>query len=64
MARRTLLQGSDDRGARMCGGLPLLRDFGGRMSRIKAIADGVEPLREWFNDKSAYARIVAIQSPT
>jgi hypothetical protein len=32
------------------------------MIRIRNLADGLEPLREWFNDKSAYARIVAVQS--
>jgi hypothetical protein len=34
------------------------------MSRIRSLAGGLAPLREWFNDKSAYARLVAIQSPT
>jgi hypothetical protein len=32
--------------------------------RVRSLADGLEPLRVWFNDKSAYPRIVAIQSPT
>jgi hypothetical protein len=34
------------------------------MIRVKSLAGGLEPVRQWFNDKSAYARIVAIQSPT
>ena len=34
------------------------------MIRTRNLAGGLESLREWFNDKSAYARIVAIQSPT
>ena len=34
------------------------------MTHIRNLAGTIEPLREWFNDKSAYARIVAIQSPT
>jgi hypothetical protein len=34
------------------------------MIRLRNLGGGIEPLREWFNDKSAYARIVAIQSPT
>jgi hypothetical protein len=34
------------------------------MIRVKKLVGGLEPVREWFNDKSAYARILAIQSPT
>ena len=34
------------------------------MIRITSLGSGLKPLREWFNDKSAFARIVAIQSPT
>jgi hypothetical protein len=34
------------------------------MIRITSLGNGLAPLREWFNDKSAFARIVAIQSPT
>jgi hypothetical protein len=34
------------------------------MTQVRSLADGIEPLREWFNDQSACARIVAIQSPT
>jgi hypothetical protein len=34
------------------------------MTRAASLANGLEPLRTWFNDKSAFARIVAIQSPT
>jgi hypothetical protein len=34
------------------------------MSKVRNLAGGLEPLRQWFNDKSAYARIVAIQSAT
>ena len=34
------------------------------MMRTRNLADGLEPLREWFNEKFAYARIVAIQSST
>jgi hypothetical protein len=44
--------------------MPKLRSRGGRMTRIVNLADGFEPVRQWFNDKAAYARIVAIQSPT
>jgi hypothetical protein len=34
------------------------------MSRIQSLSSEIGPLRDWFNDKSAFARIVAIQSPT
>jgi hypothetical protein len=34
------------------------------MIRVTSLADGLEPLRQWFNDKSAFARLIAIQSPT
>ena len=34
------------------------------MTRVRTIAGGLELLRRWFNDKSAYPRILAIQSPT
>jgi hypothetical protein len=34
------------------------------MIRVRSLADGLEPLRQWFNDKSAFARLIAIQSPT
>jgi hypothetical protein len=48
----------------VCCDLQVVRDQGGRMTRLRNLAGGLDPLREWFNDKSAYARIVAIQSPT
>jgi hypothetical protein len=34
------------------------------MTRLSRRADGLEPLRRWFNGASAFARIIAIQSPT
>ncbi len=34
------------------------------MIPVRSLAGGVEPLRQWFNDKSGFARLVAIQSPT
>lgn len=34
------------------------------MIMVKSLAGGLEPLRQWFNDKSGFARLVAIQSPT
>jgi hypothetical protein len=34
------------------------------MIRVKDLSGGLEPVRQWFNDKSSFARIVAIQSPT
>jgi hypothetical protein len=34
------------------------------MSRVRSLSSDLASLREWFNDKSAYARLVAIQSPT
>lgn len=34
------------------------------MNRIHGLSNDNGPLREWFNDKSAFARIVAIQSAT
>jgi len=40
-----------------------MRERGG-VIQIRSLADGIEPLREWFNDQSGYARLVAIQSPT
>jgi hypothetical protein len=33
------------------------------MTRIQNLATA-EPLREWFNDTSAFVRVIAIQSPT
>jgi hypothetical protein len=46
------------------GRVPSLFNQGGSMIHMTDLAAGIEPLRLWFNDKSAYARIVAIQSPT
>lgn len=34
------------------------------MTHITRLDGGLEPLRKWFNDKSAFARLIAIQSPT
>jgi hypothetical protein len=34
------------------------------LTRVTSLDGGLEPLREWFNDKSAFARLIAIQSPT
>jgi hypothetical protein len=34
------------------------------MTRVTRLTAGLEPLRTWFNDKSAFVRVVAIQSPT
>lgn len=34
------------------------------MMRVRTLAGGLELVRQWFNDKSAYPRILAIQSPT
>jgi hypothetical protein len=34
------------------------------MTPVHTLAGGLDPLRRWFNDKSAFVRIVAIQSPT
>jgi hypothetical protein len=31
---------------------------------VTSLAGGLEPLREWFNDAHAFARLLAIQSPT
>jgi hypothetical protein len=31
---------------------------------ITSLAGGLESLRLWFDDKSAFARLIAIQSPT
>ena len=44
--------------------MPELLNGAGRMTRIVTLAGVFEPVRQWFNDKSAYARIVAIQSAT
>jgi hypothetical protein len=44
--------------------LPGLWQKGRRMTPIVTLSDGLDPLRQWFNDKSAFARIIAIQSPT
>jgi hypothetical protein len=64
MAERELLQRSNARRPRMRGPVPGLWNTGGRMIRTRILAGGLEALREWFNDKSAFARIIAIQSPT
>jgi hypothetical protein len=45
-------------------GLQELRDQERRVIYLRNLASGLEPLRQWFNDKSAYARLVAIQSST
>ena len=34
------------------------------MMRVRTLSGDLELLRQWFNDKSAYLRILAIQSPT
>ena len=34
------------------------------MTPVRTLAGGLEPLRTWFNDRSAFVHIVAIQSPT
>ena len=34
------------------------------MIPLEILAGGLGPLRNWFNDKVAHARLVAIQSPT
>jgi hypothetical protein len=34
------------------------------MTPVRTLSDGLAPLRVWFNDKSAFARVIAIQSPT
>jgi hypothetical protein len=34
------------------------------VTHVNDLTDGLDSVRQWFNDKSAYARIVAIQSPT
>jgi hypothetical protein len=59
-----VLQGRDGRRPRLREGVPRLRDHGGRMTRVSSLAEGLEPVRRWFNDKSAFVRVVAIQSPT
>jgi hypothetical protein len=64
MAQRGLLSGSHDCCPRVRHRMQELRKRGGRMTRIVNLAVGFEPVRQWFNDKSAYSRIVAIQSPT
>jgi hypothetical protein len=48
----------------MRGCLPCLRYEGRCMIRIMSLGSSLEPLREWFNDKSAFVRVLAIQSPT
>ncbi len=64
MAKLDLLQGGDDRRPRLRRGVPRVRDQEGSMIPVRSLAGGVEPLRQWFNDKSGFARLVAIQSPT
>jgi hypothetical protein len=59
-----LLQGSDERRARMCSRMPGMQYQGGRMTYVRTLAAGIDGVRDWFNDKSAYARLVAIQSST
>jgi hypothetical protein len=44
--------------------LPDVRDEGSCMIRVRNLAGGLDPLNEWFNDKSAFARLIAIQSST
>jgi hypothetical protein len=34
------------------------------MHTVITLAQGLEPLREWFNREVARVRVVAIQSPT
>jgi hypothetical protein len=34
------------------------------MIRVRNVAGDLESVRQWFNDKSAFPRLVAIQSAT
>jgi hypothetical protein len=34
------------------------------MLRIASLADGLGPVRQWFNEQSAFPRVLAIQSAT
>lgn len=59
-----MLQGGNGRRPSLRKGVPCLRDGSCCMTLVASLAGGLEPLRRWFNDKSAFVRVVAIQSPT
>jgi hypothetical protein len=64
MANKGLLQGGDACGSPVCQRVSARLHRGSRMTGVRSLAGGLEPLREWFNDTSAFVRLVAIQSPT
>ena len=55
---------SSTRGAIVAGQLPYRLDEVDGMTQVRSLADGLEPLREWFNKNSSHIRLIAIQSPT
>jgi hypothetical protein len=64
VAEQGLLPGGDECRASLRRCLPRECSEGGCMMRVVTLAGDLELLRQWFNDKSAYLRILAIQSPT
>ena len=34
------------------------------MARVASLSDGLDPIRQWFNDKAGFPRVLAIQSAT
>jgi hypothetical protein len=59
VAEQGLLPGGNECRARLRRCLPCMRSKGGRMIRVRTLAGGLELLRQWFNDKSAYPRMMA-----
>jgi hypothetical protein len=64
MAKEGVLQSGDAGGSRVRQRMSARLDRGSRVSDVRSLAGGLEPLRRWFNDTSAFVRLVAIQSPT
>lgn len=64
MAQSGMLQGRNDGCPSLRGRLPCLWEQSRRMIPVRSFVDGIESLRQWFNDESARVRLVAIQSPT
>jgi hypothetical protein len=64
MAERVLLQRSYECRSCLRCCLPGMLDQGGCMIRVRNVAGRLEAVRQWFNDKSAFARLIAIQSST
>jgi hypothetical protein len=64
MAEKSVLQVGVAGCSRVRQRVPSRLYCGSGVSGLASLAGGLEPLRQWFNDTSAFVRLVAIQSPT